>query len=127
MKLITQIYIFIIILLTSVSVHADTHVEMQPGVFIPKMVVCFEDGNGLISNMHDKFGENIFSISQSQIRESDGDISKTQIIYMRNSVSKTYTVVEINRAGMGCVIASGEHSEVINIEPQKPKVPESKI
>ena len=127
MKIITQIYIFIILLLTSVSVHADTHVEMQPGVFIPKMVVCFEDGSGLISNMHDNYGEKIISISQAQMRGADGGISNTQIIYMRNSASKTYTIIEINKVGVGCVLASGNNSEVLNMEQQKPKVPELKL
>jgi hypothetical protein len=134
MKLIIQTYIFIISFLIPMSTYAFTNSD-NASDHIPKLdafaevrtTMCVADGRQLVSNLFGNYGETIFALSGGTAINLKGEPTKIQLVYLRNAITKSFTILEIHPTGKGCITAAGENFEFLDMEIQKPKVPESKI
>jgi hypothetical protein len=128
MKLIIKIYIFIISFLVPMcAVYASEHKPEIEAFAELRSTMCAADGRSLVTNLHVNYGERVFALSAGTSVGIGGIASGVQLIYLRNPETKTFTVLEFHASGKGCIVAGGHNFEFVDMELQKPKVPESKI
>tara|TARA_B110000503_G_C7046949_1_gene370617 strand:- start:104 stop:496 length:393 start_codon:yes stop_codon:yes gene_type:complete len=125
MKIIIQIYIFIIAFLIPISTYASEHNNEIENFIAQKPIMCVENGSLLMSYIHSKYGENVFALGVGNILDMRGVRGIVQIIYMLNIETKSFTILEFHPSGRACIISSGENFEFV--DKPKPEVPGSKI
>jgi hypothetical protein len=127
MKIIIQIYIFIIAFLAPISTYASEHNAKLDAFVEMRSVMCVVNGSQLMSNLYENYGETVFALSDGTSVDIKGRGVTVQLIYLRNAITKSYTIIEIYPSAKGCIIAAGGNFDFLNMVDQKPKVPESKI
>ena len=128
MKHIIKIYIFIISFLVPMcSVYASEHNPKLDAFAEVRSTMCVADGRQLVSNLYENYGETVFALSTGTSVDLKGQGVIVQLVYLRNAMTKSFTILEFYATGKGCVVTAGENFEFVDMEIQKPKVPESKI
>jgi hypothetical protein len=125
MKIIIQIYISIIIFLAPISTYAAEHNNEIEIFTVQKPIMCVESGSLLMSDLLSRYGENVFALGVGNILDMRGMRGIAQIIYLLNTETKSFTIIEFHSTGKACILSSGENFELVDMP--KPEVPESKI
>jgi len=125
MKIIIQIYIFIIAFLAPISTYASEHNNEIEVFTVQKPIMCVESGSLLMSDLLSKYGENVFALGVGNILNMRGMRGIAQIIYLLNIETKSFTILEFHPSGKACILSSGENFELVDMP--EPEVPKSKI